>query len=55
MPITIIEIGPECLNEYDRLPSNFVVRSILEPELLDGGLGGIHLHEVPVAAPYVKD
>lgn len=53
--IRIAEIGPDRLNEYDRVPSQFVVRSILEPELVDGGLGGIRLHEVPLAEPYVKD
>ncbi len=53
--ITILEIPPERLPEYDRVPSNFPVRSILEVELVDGGLGGIRLHEVPVAQPYVKD
>jgi GNAT superfamily N-acetyltransferase len=53
--IQILELSPERLNEYDRIPSNFLVRSILQPELFDGGLGGIRLHEVPVAEPYVKD
>jgi len=53
--IQIIEIGPERLDEYDRLPSNFLVRAILQVELLDGGLGGMRLVEIPVAEPYVKD
>lgn len=53
--IQIVEIPPERLPEYDGVPSNFMVRSILEPELVDGGLGGIRLHEVPVAEPYGKD
>lgn len=53
--IEIVEIGPERLAEYDALPSRFEVRSVLEIELVDGGLGGILLREVPVAQPYVKD
>ena len=53
--IQILEIPPERLPEYDRVPSNFLVRSILEVELVDGGLGGIRLHEVPAREPYVKD
>ena len=53
--IQILEIPPERLPEYDRVPSSFLVRSILEPELVDGGLGGMTLHEVPVEQPYVKD
>jgi GNAT superfamily N-acetyltransferase len=55
MSITIIEIPPERLAEYDQVPSKFLVKSILEVELLDGGLGGILLKEVRVEKPYIKD
>ena len=43
------------LAEYSRLSIAFEVRSVLECELLEGGLGGIALTERPVAEPYVKD
>lgn len=55
MPIEIIEIGREQMAEYDAIPSRFEVRSVLDVELVDGGLGGILLREVPVVQPYVKD
>jgi GNAT superfamily N-acetyltransferase len=55
MPIQIIEIGPDRLDEYAQIPSRFEVRSILQVELLDGGLGGMRLHEMPAASPYIKD
>jgi GNAT superfamily N-acetyltransferase len=55
MSIRILEINPVRLAEYDRIPSRFLVRSVLEVELVDGGLGGMTLREVPVERPYVKD
>ncbi len=55
MQVQIIEVGPERLVEYSRIPIQFEVRSILQVELLDGGLGGIHLNQVPVENPYIKD
>jgi len=51
----VIEIGPERLTEYDRIPSCFLVRSVLEVELMNSGLGGILLKEIPVERPYIKD
>jgi GNAT superfamily N-acetyltransferase len=54
MKIFIIEIPPDRLVEYGKIPSSFKVKSILEVELVDGGLGGMRLHEVPVK-PYIKD
>ena len=42
------------LDEYSQIPIRFEVRSILEIELIDGGLAGILLHEKTVA-PYFKD
>jgi GNAT superfamily N-acetyltransferase len=54
MKIVIEEISPDRLDEYARIPIVLEVKSILEVELVDGGLGGMHLHEVPVR-PYTKD
>jgi GNAT superfamily N-acetyltransferase len=53
--IQIIEIKPEQLYEYDTIPSRFLVTSVLTPELMEAGLGGILLREMPVAQPYIKD
>ncbi len=39
---------------YEKVPMLVDVRSKLQPEKIDRGLGGIRLQEVPVA-PYVKD
>jgi GNAT superfamily N-acetyltransferase len=55
MSIRILEINSARLAEYDRIPSRFLVRSMLDLELVDSGLGGMTLHEVPVEQPYVKD
>jgi len=55
MPVQIVEIGPERLADYASIPSRFEVKSILQVELVDGGLGGMLLHRVPVKKPYVKD
>jgi GNAT superfamily N-acetyltransferase len=54
MKTTIKEITPDHLAEYASIPIAFKVKSILQVELLDGGLGGILLHEAPVR-PYIKD
>jgi GNAT superfamily N-acetyltransferase len=54
MKISIEEISPERLAEYATIPSAFEVKSILEVELVQGGLGGMALHEKPVR-PYRKD
>jgi GNAT superfamily N-acetyltransferase len=55
MRITIEEIHPARLSEYDRVPQTVEVKSMLMPELVDGGMGGILLREVPVEQPYIKD
>jgi GNAT superfamily N-acetyltransferase len=55
MSVTIVEIGPERLAEYASVPSQFMVKSTLQVELVDRGLGGILLHEFPVEQEYVKD
>lgn len=54
MSITIVEIGAHSLPEYSQIPICFEVRTIFEVELVDGGLGGIWLHEREVE-PYIKD
>ena len=54
MKTIIEEISPDRLVEYASIPIAFEVKSMLEVELVDGGLGGMLLHEVPVK-PYVKD
>jgi GNAT superfamily N-acetyltransferase len=54
MKITIAEISPDRLADYAKIPSVFIVKTILEVELVEGGLGGMFLHEIPVK-PYIKD
>lgn len=54
MKIIVEEITPDRLAEYASIPIVFQVKSILEVELVDEGLGGILLHEVAVS-PYIKD
>ncbi|MCL4527998.1 MAG: GNAT family N-acetyltransferase [Chloroflexi bacterium] len=54
MPIQINEINPALLDEYSRIPIRFEVKSIFAVELVDGGLGGILLHEKNVT-PYSND
>jgi len=46
---------PDRLDEYARVSIAFMVKSIYRVELIDGGLGGMTLQEVPVETPYVKD
>ena len=43
------------LAEHGRISIAFLVERVLEPRLVDGGLGGIVLAERPVGRPYVKD
>lgn len=54
MKLEILEITPDRLAEYATVPRAFEVRSILQVELIRGGLGGMRLEEVPVD-PYIKD
>lgn len=54
MRISIVEIAPGRLKEYGEIPCAFEVKTVLEVVLVDGGLGGMILHEVPVK-PYLKD
>jgi hypothetical protein len=55
MKITIEEISPDRLGEYANIPTAFMVKSIYQVELVDGGLGGISMLEMPVEHPYIKD
>ena len=55
MPVQIVEIGPDRLADYASIPIQFEVKSTLQVELVDGGLGGMLLRQVPVEPPYVKD
>jgi GNAT superfamily N-acetyltransferase len=55
MKVTIEEISPDRLTEYNRIPQRVEVKSILQVELINQGLGGMLLREVPVEVPYVKD
>ena len=55
MKITIEEIPPERLNDYDRVPQRVEVKTILQVDLVEGGLGGMLLRPVPVESPYIKD
>jgi GNAT superfamily N-acetyltransferase len=55
MPVKIVEVGPEALGEYASIPIKLDVKSSLQVELVEGGLGGMLLHSVPVEKSYVKD
>jgi len=55
MKIAIEEIFPNRLTEYNRIPQKVVVKSKLQVELINQGLGGMLLREVPVDVPYLKD
>jgi GNAT superfamily N-acetyltransferase len=48
-------LTPVALTEHGRISIAFVVDQIFDLALTDGGLGGMVLTEIPVAAPYVKD
>ena len=55
MQAKFIEVGPERLWEYAGIPIKLEVKQRLEVELVEGGLGGMRLHQVEVEKPYVKD
>lgn len=55
MHVEIREMGIDTLPLYAEIPIAFRVESMLRVDLVDGGLGGIRLHEERVATPYVKD
>ncbi len=53
--VRIDQITPADLSIYASIPIAFEVRSVLEVEPIDHGLGGIHLTERTVPEPYIKD
>lgn len=55
MQIEIRPANQETLGQYGMIPAAFEVRSVLEPHLIEGGLGGIRLREVELLELYVKD
>ncbi len=55
MSVRSDECGPECLEEYATLSIAFQVESVLRVEQVDGGLGGLLLHQELVAEPYLRD
>ncbi|MBE3037393.1 MAG: hypothetical protein IMZ62_01050 [Chloroflexi bacterium] len=55
MAVQIVEIGTDRLADYASVPIKFEVKSTLQVELVDGGLGGMLLRQVPVEKPYAKD
>jgi GNAT superfamily N-acetyltransferase len=55
MAIRIEEISSSRLEEYGSVPIRFEVKSVLEPVLVNNGLGGILLRDTPVENPYIKD
>ncbi|MDP2995768.1 MAG: GNAT family N-acetyltransferase, partial [Anaerolineales bacterium] len=55
MAVQIVEIGTDRLADYASVTIKFEVKSNLQVELVDGGLGGMLLRQVPVEKPYVKD
>ncbi len=55
MSVQIVEVGPERLADYASVPIKFEVKSILQVELVEGGLGGMLLRQAPVEKHYVKD
>ena len=51
----IIQVGPDELERYGRIPIAFRVESVLRVVPVDGGLGGLRLVEEAVDEPYTKD
>ena len=55
MSIQIHEIGPDQLHCYEQVPVAFEVKSVLDVQALDSGLGGLLLCQRPVEPGYIKD
>ena len=55
MAFNVTEEGITCLAQYAQVSIGFQVESILQVELVEGGLGGFRLHEQKLATPYWKD
>jgi len=43
------------LTEYNRIPQRVEIKTILQVELINQGLGWMLLREIPVEVPYLKD
>jgi GNAT superfamily N-acetyltransferase len=55
MAVEIIEIGPDRLGDYARVPIAFQVKSLLKLDVVGSGLGGIKLIEEDIEPAYLKD
>jgi GNAT superfamily N-acetyltransferase len=55
MKIEIKAVNKTTLTEYSSIPISFEVRSKLDIELLENGLGGMVFSEKKVAFPYLRD
>ena len=55
MDIRIEQVTVDQLERYGRIPIAFDIRSRLEVEAVDGGLGGLAMREVPVIPPVRRD
>lgn len=54
MKIIIKPVNEETLVEYSRIPVSFEVKSVLDVELLQEGLGGMVFRERKLDSPYMK-
>lgn len=56
-PLKIIEepVNRETLTRHGTVPMSFLVTSRYNVEMIERGLGGWRLTEVPVAKPWVKN
>ena len=55
MAVKIEEIGADNLLRYKEIPIAFEVKSVIQVDLIEGGLGGIKLHEEKIMSSYIKD
>ena len=55
MSVSVHEITSDELDEYSSVSIAYEVLTILQPQQIDDGLGGLRLSEEPVKVPYVKD
>ncbi len=54
MAVSIEKIDEKSYEAYDAIPNHFRVASILEVNIIDGGLGGFRLTEQSIPNPYDK-
>jgi GNAT superfamily N-acetyltransferase len=55
LEVTEVRPTPAELAGYAEVPIAYTVASVLEVELVDGGLGGVRFTERPLDEPWVKD